>query len=353
MNFLLILLSSFSLQNGKVITPNSEYISYSGRFDTSNSSEYICSFSTSSIQICTNSQYIDVHISDYAIDTNQPNYIEIIVDDSVYSTIQLSSSTNTYRIFESDTCMFRTISLVKRTEGQIGNIGFSGFTLDANSSMQKLKSSSFRILFIGNSITCGYGNEALNAEAPFESATENAYMSYAAIAAQILNADYHTISYSGKGIYRNWGDTTFLQDCMPEVFERTLALRPSKMWNHSLFIPTVIVINLGTNDFSPPLGAEKEKFVKYYSIFIEHLSTLYPNAQIICVVSQMLDGENRENQRTWLQLIQTMHTDKTIHVCELSQQGSVGFGADWHPNIAQNKINAQELVDFISQLQLK
>lgn len=347
MTFLLLFLSGITMQGGTYIPPNSEYISYSGRFDTHDTTQYVCSFSTSTIQIRTNSTYIDASIYDYAVDSNQPNYIEIIVDNAIYATIKLTKGLQIYRIFESDSCAYRTISIVKRTEGQIGNIGFKGFVINQHAGIQKIEKSDLRMLFIGNSITCGYGNEALHAESPFESATENAYMSYAAIAARTLNAEYHTISYSGKGVYRNWADTTILNDCMPEVFERTFCLRPSPLWNHSLFIPSIIVINLGTNDFSPPIGANKHDFVKYYTAFITRLSTLYPEAQIICVVSQMLEGESRKNLHAWLHEIQKMYTYKNMYVCELSQQGRVGFGADWHPNIAQNKINAQELVDFI------
>ncbi|MDA3882301.1 MAG: GDSL-type esterase/lipase family protein [Bacteroidales bacterium] len=348
MNLLLMCISFFGLALSQITPTNSPHISYMGRFDTTNSHEYICSFPASSISIHTNSQYVYAYLRDYAIDTAEPNYIEVIVDDSIYATVKLSSSEKKrYVLAKFPDRKLRTISLVKRTEGQIGNMGFLGFECEKDARFSSIPTGERNMLFIGNSITCGYGNEAHNAEQSFTAKTENAYMSYAAIAARSLNAEYHLIAYSGKGIYRNWEDTLFNQDCMPEVFRRTLALKPSAVWSHSRFFPDIFVINLGTNDFSPPLGAQKKLYIRYYLEFLTYLLAQYPQSQFVLVSSQMLEGENRANQITWLQEIVQKINSLQVSVCVLSQQGSVGYGADWHPNVAQNKINAQELVSFI------
>lgn len=337
-------------QSLQFFPPDSEKIVYMGRFETSNQNQYIASFSSSSISFSVDSRVVEIVVTDYALDSSQPNFLEVIVDSVVHKTLQLQPGKQTYRIFESHDKIQRNFTIVKRTEGQIGSIGFGGVYVEKQAQFYTMPKSDVRLLFIGNSITCGYGNEALHAEEVFSSATENAYMSYAAIAARDLHADYHTIAYSGKGIYRNYGDTVFLQDCMPQVFQRTFALTPSPQWNHADFIPHVVVINLGTNDFSPPLGADKETYCTYYKQFITDLYALYPSTHIVLASSQMLDGEQRTLQLIWLHEIAGYFQDQSIRVCELSQQGSVGFGADWHPNIAQNKINAQELVRCIRGL---
>lgn len=341
-------MSFFGMAFSQIVPPNSSYISYMGRFDTADSNEYICSFPASSITIHTNSQYVYAYLCDYAIDTAESNYIEIIVDDSVYRTVQLFfSEKKRYLLAEFSDRKFRTISLLKRTEGQVGSMGFFGFECEKEARFSSISTGEQKMLFIGNSITCGYGNEAHSAEQSFEAETENAYMSYAAIAARSLNAEYHVIAYSGKGVYRNWEDTLFNQDCMPEVFRRTLALKPSDEWNHNRFLPDVVVINLGTNDFSPPCGAQKELYISNYLEFLTYLLTQYPQSQFVLVSSQMLEGENRANQIAWLQEIVQKINSSQVSVCVLSQQGDVGYGADWHPNVAQNKINARELVSFI------
>ena len=58
-----------------------------------------------------------------------------------------------------------------------------------------------RLLFIGDSITAGYGVLCNDSAAPFTPDTESAYHTYAAVAARALNADAHVIAYSGKGAH--------------------------------------------------------------------------------------------------------------------------------------------------------
>ena len=56
-----------------------------------------------------------------------------------------------------------------------------------------------RLLFIGDSITAGYGVLCNDSARPFAPETESALHAYAAVAARALEADAHVIAYSGKG----------------------------------------------------------------------------------------------------------------------------------------------------------
>ena len=53
---------------------------------------------------------------------------------------------------------------------------------------------------IGDSISCGYGNEAANEHEHFSPTTENAYFSYGAIAARAFNADYTCIAWKWEKV---------------------------------------------------------------------------------------------------------------------------------------------------------
>lgn len=61
------------------------------------------------------------------------------------------------------------------------------------------------IEFIGNSITCGYGNESVVAPDPFEYETENHYLTYAQQTCRALGAYAHVVARSGIGVYRSYG----------------------------------------------------------------------------------------------------------------------------------------------------
>ncbi len=66
-------------------------------------------------------------------------------------------------------------------------------------SMQPPEPRQRRLLFIGDSITAGYGVLCNDSVGPFSPETESAFHAYAAVAARALEADAHVIAYSGKG----------------------------------------------------------------------------------------------------------------------------------------------------------
>lgn len=348
---LIILYSMLRIQTMQFVAPQSEYISYMGRFSKVNSKEYVCSYPASTIKIRTNAQSVIILLQDYPLDIHN-NYIAVAVDGVVIKEFPLHKDSLEYTVFTSTDNIMHTVEVCKRTEGLCGNMGFKGFKISEGAKLEKIDDISKKIIFIGNSITCGYGNEASSPTETYTAATENAYMSYAAIAARHVKAQYHLIAFSGKGVYRNWGDTVFDKETMPQIFMRTLVHDSTQLWKHSDFKPKLIVINLGTNDFSPPLQAQEDLFVSRYTAFLKKIQELYPQTPIICVNSQMLNEPFRSNQIDWIQKSIVKSGFSNIYFCKLSMQGADGYGADYHPNIAQNYKNAKELVDCIQELGL-
>ena len=101
---------------------------------------------------------------------------------------------------------------------------FKGFLLDKGKNLVFPPNLPQRkIEFIGNSITCGYGIESVEASDPFTEETENHYYTYAAITARNLYAQHFAIARSGIGIYRNYnGPREGSPDCMPAMYNQTL-----------------------------------------------------------------------------------------------------------------------------------
>ncbi len=71
---------------------------------------------------------------------------------------------------------------------------------------------------IGDSISCGYGNEGKSQNEHFSPDTENARDAYGAIAARRLGADYACVAWSGR---KMWPDNT-----VPEIYDRALPQDP-------------------------------------------------------------------------------------------------------------------------------
>ncbi|MBK8808902.1 MAG: hypothetical protein IPO21_20640 [Bacteroidales bacterium] len=277
------------------------------------------------------------------------NFLQIIVNDKVHSVLQLKSSTVAYMIKLEEG--IKNIVIIKRTETEFGNIEIFGISVNKEAKLYEYPNSSVKFMFIGNSITCGYGNEAVSEKSPYEAKTENSYLSYASMVGRRFGAETHLVAYSGRGIVRNWAQIPPFRETMNDLFQRALANDTTSTWNHGLFVPQYIFINLGTNDTSPGYDIEKDYFIAGYKKMLNQLFLLYPESKVVMLVSQMLEPDKRELVNSWLSEIKSDLNKPELYLFELSKQdGSLGFGADYHPSIKQNEKNALELELLLQNL---
>ena len=243
---------------------------------------------------------------------------------------------------------------------------FWGFVLDKGRHLVEAPLfPSRKIEFIGNSITCGYGNEGLNKMDHFDYATENHYYSYASIAARNLEAQHWVVARSGIGAYRNYDGpkTGNPESCMPVQYEYTgYALRPelrkkfdflAEQWNFSRYQPDVVCINLGTNDLSTnnyDLKLLKAGYQKLLKMVRQH----NPKAKIVFLTGSML--YNKELQEA-IQLLNDIVAeaqkagDQEIYRFDMPHiDGEEFYGNDWHPNVYQDEKMAGELTAYLRKL---
>lgn len=209
-----------------------------------------------------------------------------------------------------------------------------------------------KIEFIGNSITCGYGCEAESNKERFTYDTENHYYTYANQAARILGAQHLVVARSGIGIYRNYGDKPEGSDryTMPQMYEQTLFMDSTEVWDFDLYTPDVVCVNLGTNDTS--LGTyDTEKMKAAYSAFVKRLRGYYPEAHIVMLTGIMMQGKDLEDVKMCLdEVVGAINTegDAKVHRFDMSLQG-VCNGADYHPSVEQHKKMGEELAGYLKQ----
>ena len=243
---------------------------------------------------------------------------------------------------------------------------FWGFVLDQGRKLVEAPPfPSRKIEFIGNSITCGYGNEGLCKEEHFDYATENHYYSYASIAARHLEAQHWVVARSGIGAYRNYGEpkTGSPDSCMPVQYEYTgyawksdLRNEPTflrEKWDFSRFQPDVVCINLGTNDLSTnnyDLALLKAGYQKLLGMVRQH----NPQAKIVFLTGSMLQSQELLEARRLLDEVTAEARkagDSEIYRFDLSPiEGEEWYGNDWHPNIYQDEKMADELTAYLRKL---
>lgn len=243
---------------------------------------------------------------------------------------------------------------------------FWGFVLDEGRQLVKAPLlPSRKIEFIGNSITCGYGNEGLKKEEGFDYATENHYYSYASITARNLQAQHWVVARSGIGAYRNYdGPKTGNPDSnMPVQYEYTgYAWKPElrkeptflqEKWDFNRYQPDVVCINLGTNDLSTPnydLALLKQGYQKLLKMVRQH----NPKAKIVFLTGSMLYHQELQLAKQLLDEVTAEAQkagDKEVYRFDMAPiNGNKYYGNDWHPNIYQDEKMANELTPYLRQL---
>jgi hypothetical protein len=331
------------------IPANNEFIEYTGRIDFSNPLAPKFSYSGVSIRAC----FYGTSISAILDDDIGQNYYNVILDGEVLPMLNITSGKKEYLLAEGLEDALHEIELFKRTELTFGKTQFFGFVLDEGKSLAPItKERDLFLEYIGNSITCGYGNEGRNGET-FGPTTENHYLTYAAITSRSFNARHMAVSRSGIGIYRNYdGPAEGNTDCMTNYYTRIFLYDENPKYSFSEQ-PDLICINLGTNDFSTT-GGDSALYVSNYFRLIDTIQTKYNMPEIVCLLGPMMYGNTLTEVRQYLEFIADSASRKgngNVTFFEMSAQtGSLGIGIDYHPTVAQHKKNARELIEYISSL---
>lgn len=259
-----------------------------------------------------------------------------------------------------------TVKLMYAIEGYEMFPEFWGFVLDKGKKLVDAPAMPTRkIEFIGNSITCGYGNEGLNKREHFDYATENHYYSYASITARNLNAQHWVVARSGIGAYRNYNgpktgnpESNMLAQYeyigyawKPELRKEATFLR--EKWDFSRYQPDVICINLGTNDTSTN-NYDLKLLKQNYKKLLQMVRLHNPKAKIVFLSGSMLYNKELQQVKQLLDEVTAEAKkagDNAVYRFDMAPiSGNEWYGNDWHPNVYMDEKMAGELTAFLRSL---
>jgi lysophospholipase L1-like esterase len=183
------------------------------------------------------------------------------------------------------------IRIEKTNESQdtVGN--FTGLWIAPKEDFRWTAPRTRQIEFIGDSYTVGYGNTAGKRECTKDElwATTNTSKAFGPLTAKHYDADYQINAFSGRGVVRNYDG--FAGAPLPGLYP--YALYDGKTEYHDpKWQPQVIVIALGTNDFSTPVHAgetwkTQDELVKdyeaSYAAFVTALRAKNPDAGFVLI----------------------------------------------------------------------
>ncbi|HEY8906675.1 MAG TPA: SGNH/GDSL hydrolase family protein [Rhodoferax sp.] len=346
-----------------ISTADNPNIRYTGRVDHSDPRAPSFAFPGVCIEACFEGHEISLLLSD----TGDQNYFEVEIDNLPPQVFQSAKGLTTWAVAAHLTSGPHTVRIVKRTEALCGVTTFHGFQLaDGARLVAPAAPLGKRLEFIGDSITCGYGNMVSTyhpQDFPFTPANENNSLSWGALTAQALDAQYVAVAYSGRGLMRNFDGTE--AGTLPEIYASIFPDTPGKAaWDMAAYCPDVLVINLGTNDYYSQLTrkdlsdeAFDARFADTYRHFLTRLRQHHgPTTRMVCAVGPMLsdDADNRfwsRIQSAVSGVVDNVRSqgDLRVYYLVLSPQ-EPPFGEDWHPSAATHARMAKTTAEYIRPL---
>jgi lysophospholipase L1-like esterase len=321
------------------IRPADALLRYNGRVDWQDPDAPCASFPGTELVVHFDGTALGARLS-----TTRFDEIQVVVDGQPTIVLKLTKDPMLYVVARDLPRGDHTVILFKRTERGRGNTRFLGLKLPAGDYLLPSAPAKRNLEFIGDSITCGYGDEAAGKVVPVSPDNSNHYVTYAAVAARSLGAEHVSISVSGIRLTESPG-----KDSMPTVYRRTDPNMKEPLWDFSKGpMPDIVVIDLGTNDFRLNDVTEAQ-WKKSFAEFLDFIREKRPEAHIFLADGPMMEpGEKLDNLRRWnQQVVELRHAagDMKVHVFHFDvQKAADGYGSDWHPSVKTHEIMAEKLV---------
>lgn len=287
-------------------------------------------------------------LSMVAASSKDGSWLAIRVDDQPPRRLALTTTPSRYRLLENARGRHR-VSVSHISETWRGIVTIDSFQLTGGYFGRPPAAAQNKLMVIGDSVTCG---EGVYSPVPGQCRTHprepDSDHSYGMLLGARLRAETQLICYGGRGLIRSWnGNPQDLQ--APEFFDLAIPEAGQPRADLTQFMPDVILISLGTNDFNLGLGElpEEDEFVDAYTAFVRRLLNTYPKAIIALtegsIVNDRADPERPQKTRLNRYIAQTLARVASPRVYQLASPYFPGDECDAHPTGEQHRAMADYL----------
>lgn len=233
------------------------------------------------------------------------------------------------------------VRLDRLTESQSGSSRFHGFFVGEQGKALPAPARSRKIEFIGDSHTVGYGVRSASRDCTEQQVHDltDTSLAFGPILARRLDADYRIVAFSGRGVVRNYnGLAPGLP--LPVLFPRLIPGQDQpRLGADDAWSPDVLVIGLGTNDFSTPLNPGepwvseavlREDYRDRYVAFVQALKASRPKARVFLIAGDTFAEDVAQvADRTGARAVRITGMDRGA--------------CHWHPSAADQRMMADRL----------
>lgn len=263
-------------------------------------------------------------------------WIGVFVDGVCFRKIRVERERKQYTLYESSSPEKVKIRILKLTEKQYDRIAV--LAMYADGQCYPTDTPKCRILFIGDSITAGYGVDGQDGISVFTTKEEDVTKTYAYKTADALEADCHIVAWSGNGVISRWippeRELPDEDGLMPDIFPYGQVEQPD-----------IVVSYLGTNDasYTRKIPSREELYAKRYSAFLNRIHTLCPKTPILLLCGLM---ENTLNQT----VASVAEANGYEYLQFALQDVGDGIGTDGHPGPIVHRKAARLLVERLHKM---
>jgi hypothetical protein len=238
------------------------------------------------------------------------------------------------------------------SESQAEPTVFGGIYVPAGKALPAPGPRERQIEFVGDSHTVGYGNTSETRDCTQDQVwqTTDTSLGLAPLAAARYDADYQVDAISGRGVVRNYNGAPGAT--LPQAYP--FALLDQTHRNHErAWRPQVVVVALGTNDFSTPLHpgelwqTREQLHADYessYVAFVGAIRARHPNAFIVLWSTDLIDGEIASEVA---KVITTLEQGGEHRVAALTVHDLAMSGCHHHPSLADDARIADEIAGLL------
>lgn len=275
-------------------------------------------------------------------------YLVIVVDGDFENaqTICLSKALTNMTLVEGLDYGEHKLTVYKRSEAIDSHVGLKEIETDGKF-IDRIIWQDRRIEFIAASSSTGYGN--LSKE-PKTTSNSDALKAFAFLTSKALNAEISIYAASGWGMkFSRWTKPMSLN--MFDAYKK-VEMFSSVDWDPLKYIPDVIVVNFGTNDWSYIALADNEiekearlqAFKDQYVNFIHYLRSLYQNVEII-ILYGIMNEQSIYDATT--DIYNRLVSDNKVHLLKASGDGG---GSNSHPSLNSHTVIAETVINKIKEI---
>lgn len=295
-------------------------------------------------------------------------WIAVFMDGEEMLRQEVSEDAHEVKLFESGSPETHELRIVKLTENLRGELGLRALCCDGEIEAAA-KDSRPVIEFIGDSITCGFGNATNEVMHEFVPSEEDGLQTHGAMAAAKLGLRPRFISVSGISVSNQPDSPLQGLPSMETIYEYTDRIIEERLGEARGSVPErfeaydfsgnpakYVVLNLGTNDATQIyMSGDHERAIRYfrerYEAFVRKIRALNgPDTAVICALGCM-DYYLFDEIRAIAERLQ--QEDPRLYLLKYGKMMAAGpdAGACLHPTVYRHEKMAEELVSFIRNIE--